>query len=85
MEAYSISRDAIREYDEVFHHNSSTGKAKRLGKSLQWQLTQKDVLSKHKTEIGAHFNALSMLLITANVYVKTPRSKVLRSHLSSSW
>ena len=60
-------RNAMRKYNDTFQENSTPGMVKRLGKSIQWHFEQKDALPTFKTQIAAHFNSLSLVLITVNL------------------
>ena len=54
-------------YDGAFRTHSPAGPLVRLSKSLQWRLTEKDAIIKFRDQVSVRFNALSMLIVTANV------------------
>jgi len=54
-------------YDGAFRTHSSAGPLVRLSKSLQWRLMEKDAIIKFRDQVSVRFNALSMLIVTANV------------------
>jgi len=60
-------RDVVEKYDGAFREDTSVGLATKVKESLHWHFSNKEVLNKFRTEIAAHFNTLSMLLITANL------------------
>jgi len=60
-------RDSLARYDVAFQPKSPAGSTKCFAKSVQWRLVEKETISKFREGIALRFNALSILLITANV------------------
>lgn len=42
------------------------GFLRRAGNKIKWQLLAKDTVSRFRSEISGHSNALNMMMITAN-------------------
>ncbi|KAK0716155.1 hypothetical protein B0H67DRAFT_645810 [Lasiosphaeris hirsuta] len=63
----NLFRDSLTKYDVLFQPKSLAGSTKRFTKSVQWRLVEKETISKFRESIALRFNALSILLITANV------------------
>lgn len=57
----------ISKYDAAFKAKSPMRTAKSLARSVQWRLVERDTISQFRAAISTRLNALSMLLITANV------------------
>jgi hypothetical protein len=60
-------RATMSKYDGTFQTHSPAGPFARLSKSLQWRLMEKDAIIKFRDQVSVRFNALSMLIVTANV------------------
>lgn len=60
-------QEVAAKYDDAFRQDAPTLAVKRIGRSLRWRFVEREVLARFKGEISCHFNALSMLLVTANI------------------
>jgi len=57
----------LAKYSAALRPDSSVGSATKMAKSVKWRLAEKDVVAKFTDDIARRFNALSMLVITANL------------------
>lgn len=62
-------QDYLKKYDSSLSKDSGTGILRRAGTKIKWQLLAKDTVSRFRSELAGHSNALNMMMITANVYV----------------
>lgn len=57
----------LKNYDSSLAKDSRTGFLRRAGTKIKWQLLAKDTVSRFRSELAGHSNALNMMMITANV------------------
>jgi hypothetical protein len=62
-------RTYLKKYDSSLSKDSCTGILKRAGAKIKWQLLAKDTVSRFRSELAGHSNALNMIMTTADVYV----------------
>lgn len=60
-------RDYLKKYDSSLSQSAHKGILKRAGTKVKWQLLAKDTVSRYRSELAGHSNALNMMMITANV------------------
>jgi hypothetical protein len=61
--------EKIKKYEKSLGGHASGHTIRGVPMKIRWLLTQSDELEKFKAVINAHCSSLSMLLITANLYV----------------
>lgn len=57
----------LEKYDSSLSKDSRAGIVKRAGMKIKWQLMAKDTVSRFRSELAGHSNALNMMMTTANV------------------
>lgn len=57
----------LKKYDSSLSKDSCTGILKRAGTKIKWQLLANDTVSRFRSKLAGHSNALNMMMITANV------------------
>lgn len=60
-------QEYLKKYDSSLSADASEGILKRTGTKIKWQLLAKDTVSRFRSELTGHANALNMLMTTANV------------------
>lgn len=61
--------EKIKEYGPSLRHNGPGNIIRDTTKKIKWQIVCAGQLTKFRAEINAHCSAISMLLVTASVYV----------------
>lgn len=59
-------RDYLKKYDSSLSTSAHEGFLRRAGNKIKWQLLAKDTVSRFRSELAGHSNALNMMMITAN-------------------
>jgi hypothetical protein len=59
----------LKKYEPSLSRDGHTGILRRAGSKIKWQLLAKDTVSRFRSELAGHSNALNMMMITANVLV----------------
>lgn len=57
----------LEKYESSLSKDSRAGIVKRAGMKIKWQLLAKDTVSRFRSELAGHSNALNMMMTTANV------------------
>lgn len=57
----------LKKYDSFLSKDSRAGVVKRAGMKIKWQLLAKDIVSRFRSELAGHSNALNMMMTTASV------------------
>lgn len=60
-------RAYLKKYDPSLSKDTHTGILRRAGTKIKWHLLAKDTVSRFRSELTGHSNALNMMMITANV------------------
>lgn len=59
----------IKRYDTSFGDGASRNIIRNAAMKIQWQVSQKDEVTRFRAQIGAHSSSINMILATLNVYV----------------
>lgn len=57
----------LKKYEPSLSKDTRTGILRRAATKIKWQLLAKDTVSRFRSELAGHSNALNMMMITANV------------------
>lgn len=57
----------LKKYGSSLSKDPRSGILRRAGTKIKWQLLAKDTVSRFRSELAGHSNALNMMMITANV------------------
>lgn len=57
----------LKKYDSSLSKDTRKGILRRAGAKIKWQLLAKDTVTRFRSELAGHSNALTMMMTTANV------------------
>lgn len=60
-------QEYLKKYDSSLSKDPRTGIWRRAGAKIKWHLLTKDTVTRFRSELAGHSNALNMMMITTNV------------------